>query len=74
MKSERAKKYIDNDAIVMRNGLLTLYDTSMVNGIRHIIVGPALQVKLSGGVRFAIDTNWFNTKDVASISVSYAGL
>lgn len=60
--------------IVIRNGLLTLYDTSMVNGIRHITVGPALQVKLSGGARFTIDTNWFNTKDVASISVSYAGL
>lgn len=37
-------------------------------------VGSALQVKLSGGVRFTIDTNGANTKDVASISVSYAGL
>lgn len=46
----------------------------MVNGIRHITVGPALQVKLSGGVRFTIDTNGANTKDVASISISYAGL
>lgn len=60
--------------IVIRNGLLTLYDTSMVDGIRNITVGSALQVKLSGGVRFTIDTNGANTKDVAAISVSYAGL
>ena len=59
---------------MIRNGLLTLYDTSMVNGIRHITVGPALQVKLSDGVRFTIDTNGTNTKDSASVSAGHVEL